>query len=57
MPYVPCWCSFMSDNQLTGSIPTSLSMLQSLTDMSLNDNHLDGKLPDAFGSLTGLVNL
>lgn len=47
---------FMSDNQLTGSIPTSLSMLQSLTDMSLNDNHLDGKLPDAFGSLTGLVN-
>jgi hypothetical protein len=48
---------FMSDNQLTGSIPTSLSMLQSLTDMSLNDNHLDGKLPDAFGSLTGLVNL
>ncbi|KAK3156143.1 hypothetical protein QOZ80_2AG0103400 [Eleusine coracana subsp. coracana] len=48
---------FLSDNQLTGSIPTSLSKLQSLTAMSLNGNHLDGKLPDAFGSLTGLVNL
>nr|CAB3449034.1 unnamed protein product [Digitaria exilis] len=48
---------FLSDNQLTGSIPVSLSKLQSLTAMSLNGNHLDGKLPDAFDSLTGLVNL
>nr|CAB3445799.1 unnamed protein product [Digitaria exilis] len=45
---------FLSDNQLTGSIPVSLSKLQSLTAMSLNGNHLDGKLPDAFDSLTGL---
>jgi Leucine-rich repeat (LRR) protein len=48
---------FLSDNQLTGSIPMSLSKLQSLSAMSLNGNHLDGKLPDAFDSLTGLVNL
>ncbi|KAG8069956.1 hypothetical protein GUJ93_ZPchr0006g40873 [Zizania palustris] len=47
---------FMSDNQLTGSIPVTLSNLQSLTAMSLNGNHLDGKLPDAFDSLTSLVN-
>jgi hypothetical protein len=24
---------------------------------SLNDNHLDGQLPDAFSSLAGLINL
>ncbi|XP_051194754.1 protein STRUBBELIG-RECEPTOR FAMILY 3 isoform X3 [Lolium perenne] len=48
---------FLSDNQLTGSIPMSLSNLKSLTAMSLNDNHLDGQLPDAFGSLAGLINL
>ncbi|AQK60294.1 Putative STRUBBELIG family receptor protein kinase [Zea mays] len=53
---------FLSDNQLTGSIPVSLSKLHSLTAIfsftrSLNDNHLDGKLPDTFDSLTELVNL
>lgn len=47
---------FLSDNQLTGSIPTSLSKLTSLSAMSLNANHLDGELPDAFDSLVGLVN-
>ncbi|EEE66164.1 hypothetical protein OsJ_22241 [Oryza sativa Japonica Group] len=48
---------FLSANQLTGSIPSSLAKLKNLADMSLNDNQLNGQLPDAFGSLTGLVNL
>lgn len=48
---------FLSANQFTGSIPSSLSMLTLLTDMSVNNNHLAGDLPDAFQSLTGLINL
>ncbi|CAM0908966.1 unnamed protein product [Alopecurus aequalis] len=47
---------FLSDNQLTGSIPSSISKLTSLSAMSLNENHLDGELPDAFDPLIGLVN-
>uniref|UniRef100_A0A1D1XHP7 Protein STRUBBELIG-RECEPTOR FAMILY 3 n=1 Tax=Anthurium amnicola TaxID=1678845 RepID=A0A1D1XHP7_9ARAE len=48
---------FISDNEFTGSIPSSLSQLTSLTDMSLNNNGLTGALPDAFQLLTGLINL
>ncbi|XP_062229465.1 protein STRUBBELIG-RECEPTOR FAMILY 3-like isoform X2 [Phragmites australis] len=48
---------FLSANQLTGSIPSSLSELKNLAAMSLNGNHLNGELPDAFDSLSGLVNL
>uniref|UniRef100_N1R2M6 Protein STRUBBELIG-RECEPTOR FAMILY 3 n=1 Tax=Aegilops tauschii TaxID=37682 RepID=N1R2M6_AEGTA len=48
---------FLSANQLTGSIPSSLSKLTGLSAMSLNVNHLDGELPDAFDSLAGLINL
>ncbi|KAL6874147.1 hypothetical protein ACP4OV_014229 [Aristida adscensionis] len=48
---------FLSANQLTGSIPSSLSKLKILTAMSVNGNNLNGELPDAFDSLTGLVNL
>uniref|UniRef100_A0A0A9G2Y5 Leucine-rich repeat-containing N-terminal plant-type domain-containing protein n=1 Tax=Arundo donax TaxID=35708 RepID=A0A0A9G2Y5_ARUDO len=48
---------FLSANQLTGSIPSSLSKLKNLTAMSVNGNHLSGELPDAFDSLSGLVNL
>ncbi|CAL9134810.1 unnamed protein product [Musa textilis] len=47
---------FLSANQFTGSIPSSLSKLTLLTDMSVNNNHLTGDLPDAFSSLTGLIN-
>nr|CAB3468636.1 unnamed protein product [Digitaria exilis] len=48
---------FLSANQLTGSIPSSLSKLENLTAMSVNGNHLNGDLPDAFDSLNRLVNL
>ncbi|KAK1260626.1 Protein STRUBBELIG-RECEPTOR FAMILY 1 [Acorus gramineus] len=48
---------FLSDNQFTGSIPSSLSTLSFLTAMSLNDNLLTGELPDAFQSLPSLTNL
>ncbi|XP_066376082.1 protein STRUBBELIG-RECEPTOR FAMILY 3-like isoform X1 [Miscanthus floridulus] len=48
---------FLSANQLTGSIPSSLSKLENLTAMSVNGNSLNGDLPDAFDSLNRLVNL
>lgn len=48
---------FLSANQFTGNIPSSLSKLTLLSAMSVNDNHLSGDLPDAFQFLTGLVNL
>ncbi|XP_072951038.1 protein STRUBBELIG-RECEPTOR FAMILY 3-like isoform X1 [Typha angustifolia] len=48
---------FLSANQLTGSIPSSLSKLTVLSAMSVNENHLTGELPNAFQSLTGLINL
>ncbi|KAJ1260231.1 hypothetical protein BS78_10G216300 [Paspalum vaginatum] len=48
---------FLSANQLTGSIPSSLSKLKNLTAMSVNNNRLNGDLPDTFDSLNRLVNL
>ncbi|CAD6338794.1 unnamed protein product [Miscanthus lutarioriparius] len=45
---------FLSANQLTGSIPSSLSKLENLTAMSVNGNSLNGDLPDAFDSLSRL---
>ncbi|KAG6471452.1 hypothetical protein ZIOFF_068894 [Zingiber officinale] len=48
---------FLSANQFTGSIPSSLSQLTLLTDMSINNNQLSGDLPDVFSSQTGLINL
>ncbi|OVA13193.1 Protein kinase domain [Macleaya cordata] len=48
---------FLSANQFVGSIPSSLSSLSQVTDMSLNNNLLSGEIPDAFQALTSLVNL
>ncbi|XP_075076040.1 protein STRUBBELIG-RECEPTOR FAMILY 3 isoform X1 [Nicotiana tabacum] len=48
---------FLSANEFTGSIPTSLSYLSQLSAMSLNGNHLTGGIPDSFHGLTALVNL
>lgn len=47
---------FLSANQFTGSIP-DLSSLSQLTDLSLNNNHLTGDIPDSFQQLVGLINL
>lgn len=48
---------FLSGNQLSGSLPSTLSSLTLLTDMSLSSNHLAGEIPDVFSALTGLINL
>lgn len=48
---------FLSENQISGSIPSSLSDLTLLTAMSLNNNLLTGDLPDSFQFLGGLTNL
>uniref|UniRef100_M8B787 Protein STRUBBELIG-RECEPTOR FAMILY 3 n=1 Tax=Aegilops tauschii TaxID=37682 RepID=M8B787_AEGTA len=48
---------FLSGNQLSGSLPSTLSTLTLLTDMSLSSNHLSGEIPDVFSALTGLINL
>lgn len=47
----------LSGNQLTGSLPYSLSTLTLLSDLILNNNQLTGAIPDIFLGLTGLVNL
>ncbi|KAL2495028.1 Protein STRUBBELIG-RECEPTOR FAMILY 3 [Forsythia ovata] len=48
---------FLSGNQLSGSIPDTLSSLDQLTDLSLNNNNLTGAIPDAFLQLKGLINM
>ncbi|XP_071719939.1 protein STRUBBELIG-RECEPTOR FAMILY 3-like [Rutidosis leptorrhynchoides] len=48
---------FLFGNQITGSIPESLSTLSQLTDLSLNKNHLSGVIPDSFQQLMALTNL
>ncbi|EMS55269.1 Protein STRUBBELIG-RECEPTOR FAMILY 3 [Triticum urartu] len=48
---------FLSGNQLSGSLPSTLSTLTLLTDMSLSSNRLSGDIPDVFSALTGLINL
>ena len=44
----------LSDNQLSGEIPTELGNLSNLEQVGINDNQLTGELPD---SLTGLTML
>ncbi|XP_073058641.1 protein STRUBBELIG-RECEPTOR FAMILY 3-like isoform X1 [Primulina eburnea] len=47
----------LSENQMTGNVPGTLSTLGQLTDLSLNNNQLTGSLPDAFEQLTELINM
>lgn len=47
----------LSDNQITGNVPYTLSTLGQLTDLSLNNNQLTGSIPDAFEQLTELINM
>ncbi|KAL1219409.1 Protein STRUBBELIG-RECEPTOR FAMILY 1 [Cardamine amara subsp. amara] len=48
---------FLSGNKFTGTIPESISSLNSLSVMSLNNNLLSGKIPDVFQDLGRLINL
>ena len=45
----------LSDNQLTGTLPTELGNLSSLTKLDLSDNQLTGTLPDSFARLRALA--
>ncbi|CAN0896874.1 Protein STRUBBELIG-RECEPTOR FAMILY 3 [Linum grandiflorum] len=45
----------LSNNQIGGTIPSTLP--PTLETLSLNKNSLSGEIPDAFQSLTGLINL
>ncbi|TVU49781.1 hypothetical protein EJB05_01117, partial [Eragrostis curvula] len=47
----------LSANQLSGRIPSTLSMLTLLRTVSLNNNHLVGGIPDVFAALTGVAHL
>ncbi|WP_041257381.1 FG-GAP-like repeat-containing protein [Fibrella aestuarina] len=47
----------LGNNQLSGSLPASLSTLTSLTTLALDNNQLTGSLPDGLRALTGLTSL
>ena len=48
---------WLNNNQLTGSIPTTLGGLTSILNMSLGSNLLTGSIPTQLGGLTTLHNL
>jgi hypothetical protein len=45
------------ENQLNGSIPSSIGNLPQLNTISLSDNQLGGSIPDSVGNLTNLVDI
>jgi hypothetical protein len=45
----------LSENQLTGNIPSELGLLITLEELDLSGNKLTGKIPSEIGSLTGLT--
>lgn len=55
-------CSFLKvlvleQNQLQGTIPSSIGNLSSLQQLFLNDNELSGAVPPSIGNLRGLIRL
>lgn len=48
---------YLSGNNFTGSIPSSLSTLTVLSALKLNNNHLSGEIPDAFQSLSAVTSI
>lgn len=47
----------LSNNNLTGMIPSELGDLVSLTSLLLNNNNLSGSIPSSFGDLTNLTEI
>ena len=48
---------FLNDNQLSGSIPSTLGNLTNLEVLNLSDNQLSGSIPSTLGNLTNLEHL
>ena len=48
---------YLGDNELTGSIPSSLGNLTNLQSLGLSENQLTGSIPPSLGSLTNLQSL
>ena len=48
---------YLSDNQLTGPIPTELGGLANLQELYLDDNELTGEIPTELGNLANLEQL
>ncbi|MCY3886603.1 MAG: YbaY family lipoprotein [Chloroflexi bacterium] len=47
----------LAGNNLTGTLPSALGDLGSLTELDLGDNRLQGAIPEALGNLTDLESL
>lgn len=47
----------LSDNKISGSIPSELGNLTTLTNLNLSSNNLAGSVPASIGNLTNLTNL
>lgn len=47
----------LAENKLGGTIPSELSLLQSLRSLDLSQNYIDGEIPTKLGQLDGLQEL
>jgi Leucine-rich repeat (LRR) protein len=47
----------LTNNDLTGRIPTSIGNLAIITDLNLSNNHLNGTIPSSLGALSKLIRI
>ncbi|CAI7886101.1 unnamed protein product [Closterium sp. NIES-54] len=56
-PVLPCTCSYMDNNRMTGVIPASIGNFTKAVNFFINGNFIDGPIPSTVGSMTSLDTL